>query len=73
MSSNKWSAPFHGVQHLSGMKRGFQVTVTDYDSFAECSVFVPGCEFNATDSNHDTLAQAQAHGEQQASLLGAAS
>lgn len=65
----KWTAPFHGVQHLKPLKRGFQITITDRGSFAECSVFLPGHNFNSTETTHDTANEARAHGEQQARLL----
>lgn len=71
--SANWSKPFHGIQHLGGLKRGFQVSVTDCGSFAECDVFVPGCGFNATETKHDTVELARAHGEAQARSLGARS
>lgn len=67
-----WTAPFHGVQHLKPLKRGFQITVTDRGTFAECDVFLPGGGFTATETQHDSAELARAHGEQQAKLLEAA-
>jgi hypothetical protein len=74
MSANKqtnWSKPYCSVQHLSGLKRGFQITVTNWNSFADCAVFVPGCGFSATHTDHETIEQAIEHGEKQAALLDA--
>lgn len=65
----KWTTPFHGVQHLDGLARGYQITVTDRESFADCSVFVPGSGFNAKVSQHADAATARAHGEAQADAL----
>lgn len=65
----KWTTPFHGVQHLDGLVRGYQITVTDRELFAECSVFVLGGGFNAKVSKHADAATARAHGEAQADAL----
>lgn len=66
-----WSKPYYGVQHLDGLRNGFQVTVTDRGSIAECSVFLPGHQFRATTSVHPDAAAARIHGESQAVALDA--
>lgn len=66
-----WSAPFHGVSHLEGLRPGFQVTVCDYDVMAECQVFTPGNGFSANVSKHPTAQQAMAAGVQAADSLNA--
>jgi hypothetical protein len=71
MSKHEWSKPYCNVQHLHGLKRGFQVTVTDRDGWAECCVFTPGCGFNATETEHDSVDLAIHHGEAQAAALNA--
>lgn len=65
----KWTAPGYGVTHLQGLKRQFQVTAVDYGSFALCKVFTPGCGFSASETKHDSIEVAKAHGEQQAVAL----
>lgn len=70
MNSN-WSAPFYGIQHLADLKRGFQITVTNRDEFADCCIFVPGCGFSAAETIHDTIEQAREYGEHQAVMLNA--
>lgn len=67
----KWSAPYFGSQHLEGVKDGFQFTVTDYGSFVESQVFMPGRGFNAETKTHDTVAEAQEHAENAALVLNA--
>ncbi|MCG8275376.1 hypothetical protein [Stenotrophomonas sp. NLF4-10] len=64
-----WTKPYHGVQHLNGLRAGFQITVYDRDGFAECLVFLPGHGFNAKRTHHADAAEARAHGEKQASEL----
>lgn len=64
-----WTAPFHGVQHLNGLRRGFQITVADLGSVAQCKVFVPGHGFKAKTSNHADVTAAREHGANQAREL----
>jgi len=66
-----WTEAYYGITHLNGMKRGFQVTVRDYGSFAECLVFTPGSGFNSAKTKHDSVADAKAYGEAQAAALNA--
>jgi hypothetical protein len=63
-----WSPPFHGVQHLDGLKRGFQVTVEDRETWA-VAYALEGLRTLA-ESDHDTVAQAREWGEERARLLG---
>lgn len=67
-----WTKPYHGVQHLNGLRSGFQITVNDRDGFAECLVFLPGHGFNAKSTQHADAAEARAYGEKQAADLRAA-
>jgi hypothetical protein len=66
MAKREWTNPFYGVQHLRGLARGFQVTVTDRNGWAECDVFTPGCGFSAEESQHDSVAQAIEYGVKRA-------
>jgi hypothetical protein len=34
-----WTTPYHGVQHLRGLPKRWQITVVDYATFAEVTVF----------------------------------
>jgi hypothetical protein len=70
-AGQRWTNPFYGVQHLNGLRRGFQITVADLGSVAECKVFLPGHGFNAKVSVHEDAASARAHGERQAHELDA--
>lgn len=70
-SQPKWTAPFYGGTHLQGLKRQFQVTAVDYGSFALCKVFTPGCGFSASESMHESIDAAKAHGLEQAVALNA--
>jgi hypothetical protein len=52
-----WTRPWHGVQHLLGVPKPYQVSVTDYGSFADAIVinlhhnpFTTGKEFAARDA-----------------------
>lgn len=73
-SQQKWTAySFYGGTHLQGLKRQFQVTAVDYGSFALCKVFTPGCGFSASETKHDSIEAAKAHGLQQAIALDALS
>lgn len=62
-----WSEPFYGVQHLDGVRKGFQVTVEDRDTWSEAWV-VEGLRTLA-ESSHDTPEQARTWAEGQARLL----
>lgn len=68
---SSWSVPHYGTQHLSGLRKGFQVTAVDYESFAMCKVFVPGHGFCAKVTKHADANAARAFGEQQARELDA--
>lgn len=65
----RWSAPFHGVQHLLGTGGGLRVTVTDYDSFADLTVSTPGRHYQPETSQHETVAAAIEAGERRAAEL----
>lgn len=67
--STKWSAPFYGIQHLDGVRQGYQFTVSDRELFAQSAVFVPGRGFNADVRQHPDAATARAYLEKQASEL----
>lgn len=71
LAEPNWTAPFYGVQHLNGLRRGFQITITDLGTIVECKVFLPGHCFNATVSTHPSTALAREHGERQARELDA--
>lgn len=58
-----WSAPFHGVQHLSGPNPLYWATVADHESFAVLSCRFPGCGFSPIESQHADAASARAAGE----------
>lgn len=63
-----WSKPYHGVQHLDGVKPGWQVTVEDHFSWAE--VYVLQGLHSVSESQHATAATARVWGEEQAKRLG---
>lgn len=68
----EWSKPYYGVQHLEGLHRGWQITVTERTpDFAECWVRPEGAGFNGHTTSHDSIEEARAHGEQQARLMDA--
>lgn len=71
LAGQRWTNPFYGVQHLNGLRHGFQITVTDFGSVATCKVFLPDHGFNAKVSVHEDVASARAHGERQAHELDA--
>jgi len=66
-----WSAPYFSLTHLKGLKAGYQVTVTDRESYAECAIFFPGSGFNATISRHASVDDAKLHGAIRAREMGA--
>lgn len=69
MSSPAWSIPLHGVQHLDGLRKGFQITVEAYASFALTLVFLPGHGFDARRTMHADASAARIYGETQANEL----
>jgi len=73
MSAPTWTTPFHGVQHLNGLRQGFQITVEDLGACALTKVFLPGHNFNARQTTHDGVDAARAFGESQAAELDALS
>lgn len=67
-----WSRMYCDTTHLDeAMRRGFQFTVVDRGSFAECHVFRPGCGFSSIETMHKDVAEAKSHAEQQARDLNA--
>lgn len=67
----EWTKPYFGVQHLDGLRRGWQITVTDRESFAECWVRPEGAGFNGHTTQHDSADLARQYGEQQAHVMDA--
>jgi len=66
-----WSKSLGTQYHLDGLKRGFQVTVSDRGSFAELLVFTPGNGFNAQASSHPTVQDAMDAGQSAALSMNA--
>lgn len=67
---NTWTKPYFGVQHLNGLPRGWQVTVSEYSpGFAQCWVRPEGAGFGGQTTNHESAAAARHHGERQVGLL----
>lgn len=60
--TQSWTLPYHGVTHLSGLKRPWQITVEDTMAYALClqppSAFTPVWQ-----ENHETREQAKIAGE----------
>lgn len=54
-----WSEPFHGVTHSSTPSRKSYATIVDRGSFAELSLYYPGCGFRPTKAQHDNVADAK--------------
>ena len=57
--------------HLQGLATGYQVTVKDWDCYAEVMVFTPGRGFDAQVSQHSTLQAAMDAAVKMATHLGA--
>ena len=55
-----WSAPYLGVQHLTG--KTSRASVTDYGSFAELLRWFPGCGFSPIKSQHASASEAREAG-----------
>lgn len=60
----KWTEPFHGVQHLGeySMKQPW-VTVSDHGTFAELSMWFPGCGFSPHRKTCNNAEEARRKGE----------
>lgn len=71
MSAPAWSRPHYGVQHLAGLREGWQVTCTDYGTFAQCWIRPHGAGFRGTTEIFDTIEAARQYGERRAHALGA--
>lgn len=61
-----WTTPYHGVQHLNGLKKGWQVTVVARCSFAEAYVLPPGTFTTCDQRSFDTAAEACVWAERRA-------
>jgi hypothetical protein len=57
--STTWTAPYHGVSHSSTPGKKSYATVTDHGSFADLSMWFPGCGFSPTKQQHDSVEQAK--------------
>lgn len=71
MTARHWSRPYYGVQHLAGLREGWQVTCIDYDTFAQCWIRPPGAGFRGTIEMFATIEEARQYGERRAHTLGA--
>ncbi|MBN8492371.1 MAG: hypothetical protein J0M00_13205 [Burkholderiales bacterium] len=58
-----------GGQYLETGTEGFCAGVHDYGSFAECSIWTPGCGFSPTKTAHETVDEAKAYAEGRLGLL----
>lgn len=70
-AAKTWSAPYYGVQHLEGVKRGYQFTVEDRGAWAESLAFLPGRGFSADRMAHKNVALARSHAEHVAKAMDA--
>lgn len=65
-----WTQPYCGVQHLNGLPRGWQISVQDYETFANVFVLGPGGGFTSlAEADCDDVQAARVWGERQAQLL----
>lgn len=74
-TQGQWTQPYCGVQHLEGLKPGYQVTATHWGDWSEVFILVPGGGFRAArqETRHGDGASVAALvlGEQMARDLGA--
>lgn len=59
MANTTWTPPFHGVTHGNVQGKRSYATVSDYDTFAELSLWFYGCGLRPIKQTHDTAQQAR--------------
>lgn len=59
-----WTTPYYGVSHLEGQNKRYRVTIEDRGTFADLSLWFPGCGFSPIHQQHDSAEAARAAGEE---------
>lgn len=64
-----WTKPYYGVQHLTPLPPGWQITAEDWGDWAACWVKPPGTFKTSQERSFVSIHAARIWGEEQAKML----